>query len=748
MIRVLLVLLGALPLSRIHAADTTGGAAANDRSSKLAPAVLQPRPSLPAVTAAVGWDGSRLAGTGSPALPFTTQPVFPGLKFRLPVSILSVPTASAAEPERLLVVEVDGAVSTFLNRPDVREREPMLNLPAHFRQATQTYQVAFHPRYPSIPDIFVYYNRQQPKPAENVVARFTVSRASPPVADLASERVIMRWPSDGHNGGDLKFGPDGFLYVSTGDRSQPGDPANLGQRVDLIVGGVLRLDIDRPSPGQHYAVPSDNPFVGLPDVRPEYWAYGLRNPWRMSFGPTGELWLGDNGDDSWESIHLVRKGHNYGWSVFEGSHPFKRSLALAGPTPRLTPPVVELPHSEARSAVGGLVYAGDALPGLKGHYIFGDYVTGFLWAFRWDAGAGRRQDFRRIADTRGGPLGFGSTRAGDVLMAWGDGQIRQLVPASVQSKGPARAVPARLSETGLFSSTRDLTPAPGVEPYALNAPLWSDGAVARRHFALPAAARIGFHETASWQVPDGAALVRTLEWPDPRGPQRVETQVMHREQSQWQFYTYAWNAAQTDADLVPAEGGERPVTADVPDRRWTFASRGECTVCHTAQTDFVLGLTTAQLNRDLDRSAPNRATENQIVALAASGRLDGAPAAPPHELPRLVDPALDTAPLETRARAYLSANCAHCHRPDGVGGRAAFQLMVSLPLAKTGLVQGRPLVPLLGPEAKLIAPGAPERSELIHRMTMSTGGRMPLLGSRVRDEAGVELLRQWILQLP
>ncbi len=689
------------------------------------------------------WDASRLAGTGASELPMTTVNAFPLLKLQRPVTVVSVPVKNLTiEPERLLVIESDGAISTFPNRPEVRRADVMLDLPAWFRRPTQTYGLAFHPRFPDVPHVYVVYHHALPKPAENVLARFTVTQFDPPHIDPESERVLMHWPSDGHNAGDVKFGPDGHLYVSTGDGGAPGDRKDVGQRVDIVTGGILRLDVERAEGGKNYAVPADNPFVGLANVLPEYWAYGLRNPWRMSFAPSGELWLGDNGDDSWESVHLVRKGANYGWSVFEGSHPFKRTLALGGPNPHATPPVIELSHAEARSVIGGLVYRGKKLPALAGEYVFGDYVTGFMWAFRWEKNA--PQNFRRIADTRGRLIGFGEERSGEILMARLDGQIHRLTAAPAPTK---RAdFPRRLSDTGLFFSTKTLTPAPGVVPFEINAALWSDGATARRFFATPGKSPLSFSEQKNWRVPDGGALVRTLELSLATGPVRVETQVMHRENGAWRFYTYAWNSAQTDAELV-AEGGETRPVPRFEGRPWKFASRAECGICHTAQTDFVLGLSTAQLNREADYGALGGGVANQLTMLARLGILENAPSQPPEQLPRSADPADATASMEARARSYLSVNCAHCHRPDGVGGRAAFQLMASLPLAKTGLIGGQPLVPLLGPDSKLVLPGEPARSELFHRLTLKEGGRMPLLGSEQTDDEGVELIRRWILQL-
>ncbi len=492
-------------------------------------------------------------------------------------------------------------------------------------------------------------------------------------------------------------------------------------------------------------MPPDNPFVHQPGVRPEIWAYGLRNPWRLAFGPGGELWAGDNGDDSWESVHLIRRGANYGWSTFEGSHPFKRHRPLAGPTPTLTSPVIELPHSEARSVIGGLVYRGEKFPALRDHYVFGDYVTGSVWAFKWDGAA--PQGFRRIADTRLAMIAFGTDSTGEIYLAGNDGLNHRLVAAPAIAVAAAE-FPRRLSDTGLFASTALHSAAPGVVPYAINAEPWADGARARRLLAVSAwqTLTVDGANDDRWVLPDGSAVARTLEIPTGFGPRRVETQVMYREQGGWRYYTYAWNEAQTDAELVPEGGATLPVPG-LPNRTWRFAARGECAICHTAATHHTIGLSTAQLNRDADLGPVGRRVENQIAALADAGLLKSPPAGPPSEWPRRVAPHDLAAALEARARCYLDINCAHCHRLGGVGGRAQFQMVESLPLAKTGLVNGAPLVPLLGPESRFVAPGAPDRSEILHRLMLKEGGRMPLLGSEQNDTEGAALIREWIRQL-
>lgn len=692
------------------------------------------------------WSDSNLRGTGGPSLPFTTQRIFSQFKFGRLATILSIPPTRPNEEERLLVAEVHGPVWTFPNRPDVAQPDKMLDLPARFKNSTHTYALAFHPEYPSVPYVYVLYNKVEPKPAENVVARFTVStRDGVPWIDIASEQILLNWPSDGHNGGDVLFGPDGYLYISTGDRSSPGDPNNMAQRVDVISGAILRIDVQNSTKAKPYTVPADNPFVGMEQVRPEIWAYGLRNPWRIWFDSQKNLWVADNGDDSWESIHLIGKGNNYGWSVYEGSHLFKRTRSLSGPSPVLTPPIIELSHAEARSVIGGLTYRGDRYPTLVENNIFGDFVTGTVWAFQWNGS--ELKNYRKIAETRGATIAFGKDRAGNLLLVRDDGQIHQLVDSPVSS-GATLEFPKKLSGTGLFSDVARMAPAPGAIPYTITAELWSDGANAHRLLAIPGAKGMtpDPEKDGHWDLPDGSALARTLEIPTPTGPRRVETQLMYRESGTWSFYTYAWNPEQTDADLIP-EAGETRAVPGLADRTWRYASRSECSICHTTKTNTALGLTVAQMNRESDYSALDQPTQNQLEFLVKNSLLRTAEPIDLAKSPKRVSPHDLEANLEDRARSYLDINCAHCHRTGGVGGRAAFQLMETLPLKATGVIDGRPLVPLLGPDARLIIPGHPDKSELMHRITLTEGGKMPLIGSEFLDKEGVELIRSWIAQM-
>jgi glucose/arabinose dehydrogenase len=310
---------------------------------------------------------------------------FPRLSFQRPVLVTN------AGDDRLFVLEQKGRIRVFINRSDVENSHVFLDL----REKVHTGHneegllgLAFDPDYADNHHFYVYYSASTPR--RGVLARFSAGTDDPNVADPDSKRVVLEVPQPygNHNGGALLFGPDGFLYLSLGDGGSANDPRGHGQDLTTLLGTILRIDVRGQSADRPYTVPADNPFVGRADVRPEIWAYGLRNVWRMSFDrATGDLWAGDVGQNAWEEIDLIVKGGNYGWSIREGAHPFRAGTAAVP----LIDPVVEYPQRRGReligrSVTGGHVYRGRTAPGLVGAYIYGDYVTGRIWALRYEGG--------------------------------------------------------------------------------------------------------------------------------------------------------------------------------------------------------------------------------------------------------------------------------------------------------------------------------------------------------------------------
>ena len=246
--------------------------------------------------------------------------------------------------------------------------------------------LAFDPDYQGNGYFYVYYSAADPR--RSVLSRFSLDEENTNIADPQSEVVIMEvaQPYSNHNGGQLAFGPDGYLYIGLGDGGSGGDPLGNGQNLSTLLGSILRIDVSGLSAPGDYEIPADNPFVGTEGARPEIWAYGLRNPWRFSFdSETGLLWAGDVGQNLWEEIDIITKGANYGWNIMEGFHCYSPSTGCN--QSGLTLPVVEYGHSEGCSVTGGYVYRGAQIASLQGHYIYGDYCSGNIWALAYNGSA-------------------------------------------------------------------------------------------------------------------------------------------------------------------------------------------------------------------------------------------------------------------------------------------------------------------------------------------------------------------------
>jgi uncharacterized repeat protein (TIGR03806 family) len=693
----------------------------------------------------VEWNGSRLAGSPEPPLPYTVEMTFTKLDWKAPIYLIDEPGSSF-----LWVISQgqDAARSSRIER--VADDPLTTDLRLLFEAPDElVYAVCFDPQYATNRWVYVFSNGPTSQPRRrDRVTRYSVEVGPPMRLDVESRQVILEWRSEGHDGGDLAFGRDGMLYVVTGDGTSDSDGWNSGQTLDDLLGSVLRIDVSQREGERPYAIPRDNPFVELPGARGEIWAYGLRNPWRMAVDPhTGHVWVGNNGQDLWETAHLVRKGDNLGWSVYEGNHPFYPERQR-GPTP-LVPPTIEHSHAEFRSLTGGVVYYGDTLQELDGAYIYGDYSTGRIWGMKHD---GQRVVWHReLADTSLQIAAFRVDQRGELLIVDHGGGIYRM--AHAPEAAPSMPFPKALSDTGLFESTRDHALAPGVIPYSVNATGWNDGATAERFLAVPGDAHVDYSSGGSWIFPDGTAMGQTLSMPGANErlpPHRVETRVLLRQQGEWAGYSYLWNEAQTDATLVEKYGEEIEIEVsaraddDLEKQVWRVPSRAECLTCHSRAANFVLGVSEAQLNRAHDY---NGTSDNQLRALDHIGLFSKQLPKAPAELSRLANPYDDQADLEARARAYLHVNCAACHVSAG-GGNSQMELAAGTATTDMNLLAARPQHDTFGiSNAMLAAPGDPERSVLVHRLSRRGRGQMPPLVSRQIDEQAVALMRQWIAGL-
>lgn len=285
--------------------------------------------------------------------------------------------------DRIFVVEQTGKIR--LLEGGQMQQDPYLDITkeVYFSGESGFLSVVFHPNFAKNGRLFVNYDVMNNGQEQTVVAEFKADPASKKV-DPATEKELMRFdqPYTNHKGGQLAFGADGMLYISTGDGGSGGDPHNNGQNLHAYLGKILRIDVDHKSP---YAVPDDNPFAHQANAYPEIWTYGMRNPWRYSFDrETHLLYCGDVGQNQWEEIDIIEKGKNYGWSAREGLHEFRPERAN-GPT---TDPIKEYEHTDGNNCIiGGYVYRGKEMADLKGVYIYGDNGSGRIWGLKWDGKA-------------------------------------------------------------------------------------------------------------------------------------------------------------------------------------------------------------------------------------------------------------------------------------------------------------------------------------------------------------------------
>lgn len=750
---------------------------------------------------------SKVVGSPEPPLPYVARRILPELKLSLPIFAINEP-----DSHRIFFIDQDRSygparLARTTDDPASGEFESLYDFP----EGAVAYSAVFHPNYAENGFLYVGWNGSKKSDGEDsdeekhsIITRLTNDRTTNEL-DPESAVEIISWPSGGHNGAAIAFGLDGMLYVTSGDGTSDSDTNLTGQGLDHLLAKVMRIDVDHPDDGRAYSIPPDNPFVGQEGVRPETWAYGLRNPWRMTVdSKTGNVWVGNNGQDLWEQAYLVNPGDNFGWSVFEGSHVFYADRKR-GPTP-FVKPTLEHPHSEARSLTGGVVYYGNRLPELRGAYIYGDYSTGKIWGVK--VTDGKVVWHRELADTTLQISAFAIDADGELLVVDHrdkDGGFHTLEP-TVADSSPAD-FPRKLSDSGLFASVKQHEMNPGMIPYSVNSPLWSDGSFKSRFVFLPPTTtvdgkqqptKIDFQTKDPLNLPDGTVTVKSFGVEQREGDvssrRWIETRFMKKQQGEWNGYSYAWNDEQTDATLVEKEG--RDVMLKVADaagapvnQKWRFPSRTECMVCHSRAAKFVLGLSSMQLNRQNDYGGVKANqlevfewlglfTVNWKTSATAAVKQElsesGKPAAeikketdrlkvsagqrgvqkssllvrPASHFDRLPDPYDETADVAARVRSYLHSNCAQCHVNAG-GGNAQIQVNFATALDSMKMIDVVPLHDHFGKEdARLIAPGSPDKSVLLHRMSIRGRGQMPQLATSKVDERAVRLLTKWIAELP
>ncbi len=667
------------------------------------------------------WTTSHIRGSPETPKPYIAEQVFTQVRMNDALEMIPIPSTG-----RFVSVERGGKIWSYPDTPEATATL-LIDLKAAHPQMHSAYGIAFHPQWKTNGYVFLAYAYGENVLDGTKLSRFKLSQQEPPVLDPQSETFLLTWRSGGHNGASIQFGPDGMLYISTGDATAPSPPdtLNTGQDISDLLSSILRIDVDHAENGKAYAIPSDNPFLKTPKAMNEVWAFGFRNPWKISFDQKGRLWCGDVGWELWEMIHLVQRGGNHGWSAYEASQPIKPETQRPEP---IIPPVAAHPHTEAASITGGYVYHGTRFPELRDAYIYGDYETGKIWALWHDGKQVTRRD--EIADTPHKISTFGLGEDGEIYWINYEKESRIYRLAPNPAVGKPSQFPRKLSATGLFTDTPTQTPAQGVLPFEITEPMWQDGATATRFVALPEGTRIkttvnGLNFKVEW--PANSVLARTITWPATQ--QRIETQLLHFDGETWNGYSYRWNGEGTDAELV-AENGEEFTVQKQP---WRIHGRAECARCHNNWSGFALGFQPDQIATIADKKP---AESPDLFDGPFLDRLKN----------HLVSSHDDKADIETRARSWLHANCAHCHRRHG-GGSVPLMVNADLSTPETMMLNEPPTRGDLAlSDARVISPRKPEQSVLLARIARSGNGHMPMIGAREVDPHGFQLLWDWIAQ--
>ena len=585
-----------------------------------------------------------------PGYLYTSTNALGTLTFNNPVAIVVPP----AETNRLFVVEKRGRIVVITNLASPTPTIFMDIAPRVTSSADNDVGgeegllgLDFHPGYATNGFFYVFYTGDDSTAAgtgrHDVLSRFSTNPSDPNdgLTDSEVKLIRQRDEAPNHNGGDLHFGADGYLYVSLGDEGGGDDSGNNSQRItNDFFSGILRLDVDqRPgslNPNLHagvaapanYAIPPDNPFVhtslggdwngifngatltnNLQLVRTEFWAVGLRNPWRFSFDPvTGWLYCGDVGQNQREEIDLIVRRGNYGWAYLEG--------IVAGPKtppPGFTSinPLLDYGHSEGISIIGGVVYRGQRITPLHGAYVFADYgSSGQIWMTRYNGTNATAKQFL-LSDSAISAFGV-DPRNGDVLYADLNTGVDSTIDRIMPTTPTGQQFPTNLALTGAFADLATLTPNPGIVPYDINLPFWSDNALKTRWFSVPNTnLTIAFAREGNWSFPNGAVWIKhfDLELTNgvPQSRRRLETRFIVKHSDGVYGITYRWDDSLTNATLVSEQGLDEPFVIDegggiLRTQVWHYPSQAECLQCHTAAGGLALGFNAAQLNREFDYS--------------------------------------------------------------------------------------------------------------------------------------------------
>lgn len=646
------------------------------------------------------------------------------------IKLVQRPTSDGIDDSQWYALLQSGQIVRFANNPSVSSTSNVLDIRDRVTAGGERglLGIAFHPNSASNRQVYLSYTTGGGN-LKSRISRFSMSTDFNTI-DPTSETIILEvdQPFTNHNGGNIEFGPDGFLYIGLGDGGSGGDPQNHGQNTSTLLGNMLRIDVDGEAP---YSIPADNPFVGV-DGADEIAISGLRNPWRWSFDRlTNALWIADVGQNEYEEVNQANLGDNLGWNTMEGAHCYNAETC---DQTGLTLPVAEYDHSQGCSVTGGYVYRGHNIPGLQGRFVYGDFCSGIIWG---TTDTGGTNSGTVLLDSSLNISSFAETSSGELLLLNLNGDagmgIYRLTTSTPNSNtgGPAQ----RLSDTGCVSVTSPRTAHPSTLPYATGSRLWSDHAVKYRAAALPDSTQAESVADGDLDFPVGSVLVKHFELNNTL----IETRLYMHHLDGWTGYSYEWLNDQSDAILL-ADGKDKAVNGPNGSQIWHYPSRAECDQCHTQAAGKSLGLEALQLNSDYTYASTSR-NANQLSTLAAIEVITEPPAdAFDQSLVSLNDSNFDKI---IRARSYLHSNCSQCHRPDG--GNSNMDMRFSTAFADMQLCNVNPQSGNLGNmNAKRLVPGSADDSLLIERMKRLDEHRMPPLASNLVHNEAVELLSDWV----
>lgn len=713
---------------------------------------------------------------------FSTGPAFPGLTFTDPSGMVAHPVE-----DKFFVSERGGRIYLINNVESTTVKALVLDLSANVAMMNESglYSFVLHPKFMENGYAYLYYtwkengasNEPMANPGFNGkyqrLSRFTYNFTTQ-VFNPSSEQILIQFQAvnSDHRGGGMAFDSHGFLNLAIGEQLVVGCHNAISSE---FLSGIVRLDVDQRGgavshparrrlgwqvgkaaeiSGVGYFVPSNNPFLDPEGgIFEEFYCIGVRNPYRLFHDAvSNRTWYSEVGDEV-EELNLVQSGANFQYPFAEGKNagtevPDGVQLGFESPA------TISFSREESACIIAGFIYRGSKFPSLQGKMIAGDFARSTIWAVEYDGTTGESR--KEVISHLFSIVGFAEDpRHGEIFCfsgVGGGGHVTTIykLKANMVVSNP----PSTLSTTGFFQNLSTLEAVPGVRSYQVNMPLWSDGAAKRRWIGLPsdgvhddpATEQITFSTTGNYRFPAGTVFCKHFELPG----RKIETRLLvSAYDGDWYGLSYRWRADGSDADLVTASGLTETVSVGGQTYRWRFPSRHECFSCHSAQSGFVLGFRTSQLNSEGYPSTPGY-SPNYLAELSNHGYFDQVVtenilAESPRSANGWDDP---NASLGHKVRSYLDSNCAYCHQPGAHAGRASWDARLGTSLAATGLVMKHPIDNLGVSGSKIVMPGAPQGSILLHRMnSVHTAHAMPPLGKDRVDQEAVVKVAEWIKSL-